>query len=147
MTVRAKVTNTGRQLQRQGGRRRSTSPRPQTGLDKPYQQLAGYAKTDQLAPGASQNVTITLPDHRRWRPTTQARAAYVMDAGDYLIRVGDSSRNTAVAAKLRLDQRRGDRAARPPSWTTRAVTDELTSDPANFYSYPGERSGDRGRHR
>ena len=31
-----------------------------------------------------------------------ASAAYVMDAGDYVVRVGDSSRDTHVAAKLRL---------------------------------------------
>jgi hypothetical protein len=66
-----------------------------------------------------------------------ARAAYVLDAGDYAIRVGDSSRSTHIAARLAL----------PRSVVTEEVNHELTdqapdselrSSPADFYSYPGE---------
>ena len=35
---------------------------------------------------------------------SEEKAAYVMEAGDYVIRVGNSSRNTKASAILRLDQ-------------------------------------------
>ena len=34
----------------------------------------------------------------------EAKAAYVMEDGDYIVRVGDSSRNTKVAGVLTLDK-------------------------------------------
>jgi hypothetical protein len=135
-TVRAKVTNTGTR----GGKEvvEVYFSAPQSGLDKPYQELAGYAKTDELAPGASQTLTISY-DSTQMSSYDPARAAYVMDAGDYVVRVGDSSRGTHVAAKLNLPARV------VTEKVTNEVTDqrpdtELTSSPANFYSYPAERA-------
>lgn len=109
---------------------------PQTGLDKPYQSLGGYAKTSELKPHRSQVVTI------KFRTTEMAAydtstATYRMDAGDYLIRVGNSSRGTNVAARVRLarttvtERLHNEMAAA-------GITDDLTSSPANFYSYRGE---------
>lgn len=74
---------------------------PDGKLDKPYQELAGYAKTDELAPGASQTLTITF-DTIEMGSYDVDQAAYIMEDGDYIIRVGNSSRNTHVAAKLNL---------------------------------------------
>lgn len=109
---------------------------PQTGLDKPYQQLAGYAKTDVLAPGKSQTVTIRF-NTTDMASYDEAQAAYVMDAGDYVIRVGDSSRNTHVAATVHLG------ATTVTEQLHNELDDDgsldvLTSDPANFYTYAGE---------
>lgn len=137
VTVKAKVTNVGTTYSGKDVVQTYFSA-PQTGLDKPYQQLSGYAKTDSLAPGASQTVTI------RYNTTDMAsydesKAAYTLEAGDYAIRVGDSSRNTRVAAKIRLDS----------TVTTEQLanelndqkpTSELTSDPADFYTYPEEKA-------
>jgi beta-glucosidase-like glycosyl hydrolase len=135
VSVKARVTNVGTEASGKDVVQTYFSA-PQTGLDKPYQQLAGSAKTDSLAPGASQTVTI------RYSTTDMAsydetKAANTMDAGDYVIRVGDSSRNTSVAAKLRLGA----------TTTTEQLANELddqrpaterTSDPADFWSYPEE---------
>ena len=72
---------------------------PEGNLDKPYQELAGYAKTDELAPGESQVLTITYDTTEMGSYDTD-KAAYVMEDGDYIIRVGNSSRNTHVAGKI-----------------------------------------------
>ena len=74
---------------------------PDGSIDKPYQELAGYAKTDELAPGESQTLTISFDTIEMGSYDTD-KAAYVMEDGDYLIRVGNSSRNTHVAAKLNV---------------------------------------------
>jgi beta-glucosidase len=133
--VTAKVTNVGVTYSGKDVVEVYASP-PQTGLDKPYQQLAGYAKTDILAPGVAQVVTIRF-DTTELASFNPAAASWVMNAGDYLVRVGDTSRNTRVAAKIHLGQ----------DLTTERVAHELvdeqpssqlTSDPANFYTYPTE---------
>lgn len=72
-------------------------------IDKPYQELAGYAKTGELAPGKSQTVTVTY-DTADMSSYDEAKAAYVLEDGNYLVRVGNSSRNTEVAATIKLDK-------------------------------------------
>jgi beta-glucosidase len=135
VVVTAKVSNTGSKYSGKDVVQVYFSA-PTGGLDKPYQQLAGYAKTDTLAPGASQDVTITYntPDMASY---DDASASYVLEHGDYVVRVGESSRSTHVAAKLRLGQ----------NVTTERVNNEmndatpsteLKSSAANFYSYPGQ---------
>jgi beta-glucosidase len=76
---------------------------PDGTLDKPYQELAAYAKTDELAPGKSQtlNISFATTDMSSY---SEQRASYVMDAGDYVIRVGNSSRNTKAVAVINLDK-------------------------------------------
>lgn len=136
ITVKAKVTNTGRRYSGEEVVQVYVSA-PQSGLDKPYQQLAGYAKTDNLAPGASQTVTVSF-DTSSLASYDTARAAWVLDAGDYVVRVGDSSRNTHVAAKIHLakqvttEQDNSELDGASP-------TGDLSSDPANFYTYPAEK--------
>lgn len=76
---------------------------PDGELEKPYQELAAFGKTDELEPGASQRMTITFPI-TEMSSYSEERAAYILEAGDYLIRVGNSSRNTKVEAVIHLDQ-------------------------------------------
>lgn len=75
---------------------------PDGTLEKTYQELAAYAKTDVLKPGESQQMTICYATSEM-SSYDESKAAYVMDAGDYIIRVGNSSRNTKAAAVLKLD--------------------------------------------
>ena len=76
---------------------------PDGSIEKPYQELAGFAKTDNLAPGESQELTVTYKT-TEMSSYDEAKAAYVMEDGDYIVRVGDSSRNTEVAGVLTLDK-------------------------------------------
>ena len=71
-------------------------------LDQPYQELVGYAKTSFLAPGKEEEcrVVFKLSDFASYDETN---ACYVLEAGDYLIRVGNSSVSTNIAAVLTID--------------------------------------------
>ncbi len=134
VAVRAKVTNTGHRRGKQVVEVYFSAP--QGGQDKPYQELAAYGKTDVLAPRASQTLSISF-DTTQMSSYDAARAAYVMDAGDYLIRVGDSSRSTSVEAKVRLKHTLiTEQVAH--ELTDQAPDTELASSPEDFYTYAGE---------
>lgn len=70
---------------------------PPKGLKKEYQALAAFGKTGLLLPGASQTLTlqVDLRDLASYRCTD---CSYVLEAGEYVLRVGNSSRNTFVGA-------------------------------------------------
>ncbi|MDR0504188.1 MAG: glycoside hydrolase family 3 C-terminal domain-containing protein, partial [Bifidobacteriaceae bacterium] len=110
---------------------------PQTGLDKPYQELAGYAKTDTLAPGGKQTLTVSFPTTSlaSYDETSQA---YTLEGGDYVIRVGNSSRNTHVAGLVNVPSTITTEQLRNEFDDPNLSGPELTSDPANFYTYNGE---------
>jgi beta-glucosidase len=134
VSAQVKVTNTGTRSGKEVVQVYFSAP--QTGIDKPYQQLAAYGKTDELAPGQSQTLTLSY-DTTQMASYNSAKSAYLLDAGKYAIRVGDSSRNTHVAAELDL------RTPVVTELVNRELADqspanELTSSPQNFYSYPGE---------
>lgn len=93
---------------------------PQGMRHKEYQRLAAFAKTETLEPGASQTVELAF-DLAGGASYDEASAAWVLDAGTYAVRVGDSSRNTAVAAAVVLPARVMVRQCRPCC----APTDEL----------------------
>ena len=76
---------------------------PQIDIEKPYQELAAYGKTDELAPGETQTLTVSF-DTADMSSYSEAQAGYVMEAGDYIIRVGNSSRSTVAAAVITLDE-------------------------------------------
>ncbi|WP_213814376.1 glycoside hydrolase family 3 C-terminal domain-containing protein [Glaciihabitans sp. dw_435] len=135
VTAKVKVTNVGTTYSGKDVVEAYFSA-PQTGLDKPYQELAGYAKTDELAPGASQTVTIRY-NTADMASYDQSKAAYTLEAGDYRIRIGESSRNTHVESVLHLAATTiTEQLANEENDTT--VDTELTSDPADFYAYDTE---------
>lgn len=74
---------------------------PASDLRKPYQTLAGFAKTKKLAPGESEEVNITFRVQDLASYDTK-RAAWVLGRGDYIVRIGSSSRHTEPAAVLSL---------------------------------------------
>lgn len=76
---------------------------PATALDKEYQRLVAFAKTDILAPGATQTVTLTFP-LSALSSYREADACTILEAGNYLLRLGNHSRNTVPVALLSLAQ-------------------------------------------
>ena len=109
---------------------------PDGSIEKPYQELAGFAKTDNLAPGESQELTVTYKT-TEMSSYDEAKAAYVMEDGDYIVRVGDSSRNTEVAGVLTLDK---DVVTEQLSnqLTVDKKLDELSNKGVTSYSYKDE---------
>ncbi len=72
-------------------------------MEKPTQELAGFAKTKLLAPGEKEVVTITFATEDM-ASYDSYDAAWIMEEGEYTIRVGNSSRTTEVAAIIDLDE-------------------------------------------
>lgn len=72
-------------------------------IDKPYQELAAYAKTKLLAPGEKETLTISfaLADLASY---SEKKAAWVLEKGSYVVRVGADSKNTEAAAALELSE-------------------------------------------
>lgn len=101
ISVQAKVTNQGAFAGKEVVQVYLSKPVGK--LDQPYQDLVGYAKTSLLAPGEEETVTITfrLSDFASY---DEEKAAYVLEAGDYVIRVGNSSVSTSIAAVAALDE-------------------------------------------
>lgn len=98
--VCADVTNTGKRAGKEVVQVYLSAPWGK--LDKPYQELVGFAKTSKLASGESEEVQITFK-LRDFASYDEERSAFVLEAGDYLVRVGNSSAETTIAAKLVLD--------------------------------------------
>lgn len=94
------ICNTGRSVGREVVQVYATAPEGR--LTKPHQELKAYAKTGPIEPGQSETVKLTFPTENL-SSYDMDKAAWVMEAGDYLLRVGNSSRNTVAAAALRLD--------------------------------------------
>lgn len=75
--------------------------KPQGKLNQPYQVLAGYAKTKELAPNEEETVTI-VTDLRDLCSYDSERASYILETGNYIVRVGTSSKDTKPVASLHL---------------------------------------------
>ncbi|MBO6040982.1 MAG: glycoside hydrolase family 3 C-terminal domain-containing protein, partial [Oscillospiraceae bacterium] len=71
-------------------------------LPKPRQELICFAKTDLIAPGGSETLTLSF-EARKMASYSEKKAAWLLEAGDYWVRVGSSSRSTRLAAVVRLD--------------------------------------------
>ena len=100
VTVSAEVRNTGSLPGKEVAQLYVSAP--QGRLDKPYQALAAFTKTGELAPGESENVTLSFC-LRDLASYDEKRAAWILEKGDYVLRLGNSSTQTKPAAILRLD--------------------------------------------
>ena len=57
-------------------------------VEKASVELAGFAKTAELAPGASETVTVTMGKRQFASYDSYGAATYILDAGDYYLTVG-----------------------------------------------------------
>lgn len=73
-------------------------------LEKPYQELKGYAKTKLLQPGEAQKLEITV-SLRNLASYSEKDSAWILGPGIYTVRVGNSSRNTRTAAGIKLERK------------------------------------------
>lgn len=76
---------------------------PNGKLEKPYQELLVYAKTKCLAPMEWEDLHISIP-LTELACYDEESATYVIEPGDYYIRLGNSSRNTNIIGKIIIDE-------------------------------------------
>ena len=72
------------------------------GIEKTAAELCGFAKTDVLAPGASEDVTLTVPKSELRTYDANNAKTYIVDAGDYYFTAATDSHNAVnniLAAK------------------------------------------------
>ncbi len=98
--VQVRVTNTGTCCGREVVQVYVSAPEGR--LVKPYQELKGFAKTAVLGPGTAAELNISIATESLASYDADM-AAFIMESGDYLIRVGCDSRNTEVCRIIRLD--------------------------------------------
>lgn len=101
ITIEAKVKNTGNCAGKEVVQVYVSAPDGK--LDKPYQALAGFAKSKELMPEVEEKLTITF-NLRDLASYDTEEAAYILEKGDYLIRVGSNSADTKVCAVITLDE-------------------------------------------
>lgn len=75
---------------------------PEGRLDQPYQALAAWAKTKELEPNEAEEVSMTFSLADLASYDTE-NAQYLLEKGDYVLRVGNSSVDTEICAIARLD--------------------------------------------
>ncbi|ORX42215.1 beta-glucosidase-related glycosidase [Piromyces finnis] len=73
--------------------------KPGKTLDEPYQILVQFDKTKELAPKKSDTLRLKfkLSDFASYDTAT---ASYILEAGTYIVRVGNSSRNTTICGQI-----------------------------------------------
>ncbi len=98
--LRVQVTNTGTQYSGKEAVQLYVSP-PEGKLDKEYQSLAAFAKTKELKPGESQELTLQF-DMSAVSSYRESDASYILEKGGYILRLGNSSRNTKPCGVILL---------------------------------------------
>lgn len=101
VTVAVRVKNTGNRSGKEVVQVYVSAPQSER-LPKPYQELRGFVKTKKLNPGEEEIVQISFQTVSLASFDTE-RSSYVLEKGQYLIRVGKNSLETEIAAVLSLD--------------------------------------------
>lgn len=76
---------------------------PSVSLEQPFQSYKGCVKTPLIPPKGHAEVSVEV-SVRDLASYDEAAAAWILEAGEYLLRLGTSSRNTQVAARLQLPE-------------------------------------------
>ncbi len=102
ISLQVRVTNTGSEYPGQEVMQLYVSCPQSRELPKEYQRLVAFGKTRLLQPGEEQLLTLFFraEDMASYH---EGKAATVLEAGEYLLRLGNCSRGTAVCAVVELD--------------------------------------------
>ncbi len=76
---------------------------PEGQLHKAYQSLAAFAKTGTLKPGWKETVELQF-DLRSLASYRESDACFVLEQGEYILRLGNSSRDTVPVAVVALER-------------------------------------------
>ncbi len=97
--IGATVKNTGKRSGKETVQLYVSQPRGR--LDKPRQVLAAFEKSGELNPGEAQVLALSF-DLRDLASYDAGRAAWILEPGNYVLRLGTSSRDTKAVCAIRL---------------------------------------------
>lgn len=101
VTINVKVTNVGKNKGREVVQCYLSAP--DGSLDKPFQVLCAFAKTDWLKVGETQILTLCF-DLLNFTSYSERCSSYLLEKGDYIVRVGKHSRETEVVCTVTVKQ-------------------------------------------
>ena len=101
LTVTAEVENTGKLPGKEVVQLYASAP--EGVLCKEYQSLCAFGKTKLLVPGEVQTLELTF-DMEALASYREADNCYVLEQGDYILRLGNSSRNTRPVCIVTLSE-------------------------------------------
>ena len=101
VSVSVTVKNTGSVSGKEVAQVYVTAPAGQ--LEKPAQELKAFAKTRELRPGESQTLTMEL-QRRDLASYDEARSQWLTEAGQYVFRIGASSRDIRQTVKVNIKE-------------------------------------------
>ncbi len=99
VNLKIKVTNCGKHRGREVVQCYLSAPDGE--LEKPYQVLCAFDKTEWLKPNTSEILTIKF-DLLKFTSFSEKMAAYILEKGDYIVRVGKNSRDNAPVCKINV---------------------------------------------
>lgn len=99
ITVTVDVKNTGKVAGKEVVQLYLTAPANK--MEKPAEELKGFAKTGMLQPGASETLSFVI-DAQNLASFDVAKSAWVAEAGDYMVKIGASSEDIKATANFNL---------------------------------------------
>jgi len=99
-TVEAEVENVGSYKGKEVVQCYISSPRGR--LDKPVKELCGFAKTKELSPGEGCTVSMEI-DLDTVSSYDEKNEEYILESGNYIVYIGNSSRSLTPVAIINLD--------------------------------------------
>lgn len=100
--IKLTVTNTGEKFSGKEVAQLYVSV-PSGELHREYQSLVAFGKTDELAPGESREMELHF-SMEQLAGYREADACYILEPGDYILRLGTSSRHTQIIGKVAVDR-------------------------------------------
>ena len=76
---------------------------PQTGIEKEYRKLCGFAKTKELKPGETQKLTVQIPV-KNLAAFDEVQSAWILEAGEYGLWVGDTLDSAVISGVVKAEQ-------------------------------------------
>ena len=101
------VTNTGAVAGKDVVEIYSNPPYTNGGIEKATANLLDFAKTSELAPGASETIEFSIPVEQLASYDYQTNGCYVLEAGDYVISANDDSHTVASDSVYNESNKRG----------------------------------------
>ena len=101
VTISVIVKNTGNVAGKDVAQLYVTAPKGK--LEKPAQELKAFAKTRELQPGESETLTMTVLK-RDLASFDETDSKWIAEAGQYLFKVGNSSRDIKLTAPMKITE-------------------------------------------